>query len=78
MAIRHFSPIDLAMRWCVSPRTLERWRGNGEGPTFLKLGSRVVYRLEDIEAHEAKIRQNALVQKAKLQTLAKTPARAAQ
>ena len=27
----------------------ERWRWTGEGPHFIKLGGRVVYRLEDIE-----------------------------
>jgi len=31
---------------------LERWRWAGEGPRFLKLGGRVVYRLADIEAFE--------------------------
>ena len=43
----------LALRWCISPRTLERWRWLGEGPRFIKLGGRVVYRLTDIEAFEA-------------------------
>jgi hypothetical protein len=37
----------------MSPRTLERWRWLGQGPIFLKLGGRVVYRIEDIEAYEA-------------------------
>lgn len=32
--------------------TLERWRWTGEGPRFVKLGGRVVYRLEDVEAFE--------------------------
>jgi hypothetical protein len=32
---------------------LERWRWLGQGPVFLKLGGRVAYRLEDIEAFEA-------------------------
>ena len=55
---RHLSQIELAARWTLSPRTLERWRSTGEGPQFLKLGGRVVYRLEDVEAYEAEqIRQ---------------------
>jgi hypothetical protein len=37
----------------MSPRTLERWRWLGQGPAFLKIGGRVVYRLADIEAYEA-------------------------
>ena len=44
--------IELARRWGVSPRTLERWRWLGEGLPFIKLGGRVVYRLSDIEAYE--------------------------
>jgi hypothetical protein len=48
-----FFPQDaLAKRWQVSPRTLERWRWTGIGPRFLKIGRRVRYRLEDIEAYE--------------------------
>jgi hypothetical protein len=38
---------------CSSPRTLERWRWIGQGPQFLKIGGRVIYRLADIEAYEA-------------------------
>ena len=37
----------------LSPRTLERWRWSGKGPAFVKLGGRVVYRLEVIETFEA-------------------------
>ncbi|HBS49287.1 MAG TPA: DNA-binding protein, partial [Rhodobacteraceae bacterium] len=33
--------------------TLERWRWTGEGPKFIKLGGRVIYRFEDVEAFEA-------------------------
>jgi hypothetical protein len=32
---------------------LERWRWLKMGPSYLKIGGRVVYRLEDIEAYEA-------------------------
>jgi predicted site-specific integrase-resolvase len=42
----------LASRWQISPRTLERWRWKGEGPSFVKIGGRVVYRIEDILAFE--------------------------
>ena len=52
MAVRHLNQIDLADRWNISERTLERWRWLGEGPAYLKIGGRVVYRLEDIEAYE--------------------------
>ncbi|MDQ4421728.1 helix-turn-helix domain-containing protein [Sphingobium sp. DEHP117] len=53
MSLRHLNQIDLADRWNISHRTLERWRWTGEGPQFIKLGGRVVYRLEDVEAFEA-------------------------
>ena len=51
--VRHLNQINLADRWNISERTLERWRWLGEGPAYLKIGGRVVYRLEDIEAYEA-------------------------
>jgi hypothetical protein len=51
--IRHFNQVDLSRRWNISPRTLERWRWLSQGPEYLKIGGRVVYRLEDIEAYEA-------------------------
>ena len=47
--------IDLARRWRISPRTLERWRWLGQGPRYLKLGGRVLYRVADIEAYEQSI-----------------------
>jgi len=53
MTIRHLSQSDLSERWTISPRTLERWRWAGCGPRYLKIGGRVVYRLEDIEAYES-------------------------
>lgn len=53
MATKHLSQIELAARWNISHRTLERWRWTGEGPKFIKLGGRVIYRLEDVEAFEA-------------------------
>ncbi|PQO24004.1 hypothetical protein C2I36_05255 [Rhodobacteraceae bacterium WD3A24] len=43
---------ELARRWGISHRTLERWRYTGQGPAFLKLGGRVLYRLADVEAFE--------------------------
>ena len=51
---------ELARRWAISHRTLERWRATGQGPVFLKLGGRVVYRLGDVEAFEQSQLQRAL------------------
>ena len=56
----------------MSPRTLERWRFTGEGPQFVKLGGRVIYRLEDIEAYDLDILRNGAV----VRTIAMTSASA--
>ena len=51
-AVRHLHQADLARRWNISPRTLERWRWLRLGPAYIKIGGRVVYRLEDILTYE--------------------------
>jgi hypothetical protein len=53
-AVHHITQEDVALRWNISSRTLERWRHECRGPAYLKMGGRVVYRLCDIEAYEAK------------------------
>lgn len=57
--VRHLNQIELSRRWSISPRTLEGWRWLGAGPQYLKIGGRVVYRLEDIEAFEAEMLRGA-------------------
>lgn len=53
------TPKDLCARWKVADNTLRKWRVNGTGPHYIKLGegraADVRYRLEDIEEWE---RQN--------------------
>jgi hypothetical protein len=56
--IKHLNQVELSRRWSLSPRTLERWRWLGLGPAYLKIGGRVVYQLEDVEAFEAQSRAN--------------------
>ena len=51
--LRHLNQVQLSRRWSISPRTLERWRWLHQGPQYLKIGGRVVYRLDDIEAFES-------------------------
>jgi hypothetical protein len=51
--LRHFNQVQLARRWSLSPRTLERWRWLKQGPDYLKIGGRIVYRIEDVECFEA-------------------------
>ncbi len=43
----------LAAYWDTSTGQLANLRSRGEGPPYIKLGSRVLYRREDIEAYEA-------------------------
>lgn len=50
--VHHLSQLDLSRRWSISPRTLERWRWTGEGPRYVKLVGRIVYRIVDVEAFE--------------------------
>jgi hypothetical protein len=50
--VRLLTQSDLAQRWKISPRTLERWRYLKRGPRFIKVGGRVRYRLSDVEAFE--------------------------
>jgi hypothetical protein len=42
----------LAERWVCSVARLQRWRTVGEGPQYLKIVGKVLYRLKDIEAYE--------------------------
>lgn len=51
--MQHFNQIDLARRWKMSPRTLERWRWLRQGPVYIKLGGKVLYRPTDVEQYEA-------------------------
>jgi len=44
---------ELAEMWNVSPKTLQRWRSEGRGPSYLKLSKKVVYPLEQIKAFES-------------------------
>jgi hypothetical protein len=53
MVVKHLNQVELSRRWSLSPRTLERWRWLKQGPHYLKVGGRVVYRLEDIELFES-------------------------
>lgn len=39
---------ELAQRWGVSPKTLQRWRSEGRGPRYLKLSKRVGYPVEAV------------------------------
>jgi hypothetical protein len=42
----------LADRWMYSVARLQRWRSVGEGPPYLKIVGKVLYRVKEIEAYE--------------------------
>lgn len=39
---------ELAERWNLSPKTLQRWRSEGRGPRFMKMSKRVVYPMDEV------------------------------
>ena len=49
---RVLSEIELAQRWGVSSKTLQRWRSERRGPHYLKLSKRVTYPLEVVTEYE--------------------------
>lgn len=52
----------LASRWGKSIRTLQRWRTDGHGPPFLRIGGSVRYRLSDVLDYEARMQRGGEVQ----------------
>ena len=43
---------DLSARWGVNVKTLKRWRNEGCGPRYIKIGRSVTYLPKDIEHFE--------------------------
>ena len=56
MTPTYLNQTELADRWRVSPRTVERWRYLKTGPSYHKLGGKVGYSLADVEAYERRRR----------------------
>lgn len=52
-APHNLTPDELAHRWDLEKRTLANWRCAGRGPAYLKIGSRIVYPIAEVEAYEA-------------------------
>ena len=48
----HLDSLQLARRLNISVKSLCRMRQQGTGPRFLRIGAKVVYRLEDVQAYE--------------------------
>jgi hypothetical protein len=56
--VTHINQYLLSKRWHISARTLEHWRWEGTGPSYIKVGRRVIYALADIEEFERKQRHS--------------------
>lgn len=52
-----FTETELARRWNVSIKTLQRWRSEERGPPYIKLSKAVRYPVDEIVAYEQAIRQ---------------------
>lgn len=50
------APAELALRWNVTLRTLDRWRAAGRGPAWHRFGRGIRYHIDDLAAHEAQHR----------------------
>lgn len=44
---------DLVKRWDVDRETIYSWNRRGTGPVFIRVGTRIRYRLSDVLAYEA-------------------------
>lgn len=45
---------ELAERWRLSEQTLANWRHAGKGPTFMRIGGRILYPLSTLTDYETK------------------------
>lgn len=52
-----FTETELARRWSISAKTLQRWRCEGSGPPYIKLSKAVRYPVGEIVAYEQANRQ---------------------
>jgi len=43
---------ELATRWNINTKTLQRWRSEGRGPRFMKMSKRIVYPIDEILDYE--------------------------
>jgi hypothetical protein len=64
------TPVELAARWGLHPGTLAHWRSYKRGPTYTKIGTRIIYALKDVEAYET---ENAVTSKGENQPKVRPP-----
>lgn len=57
-ASESLTEIELAARWSISRRTLQRWRKLRRGPAYIRIG-RITYAIDDVLAFERASRMEA-------------------
>lgn len=60
-AIAFMTERELASRWRVSGRTLQRWRGERYGPAWVNVGGSIRYPMDEVLAFEAAGRRGGTV-----------------
>jgi hypothetical protein len=60
-AVTNLTTEEVADRFRTSPETVRYWRHTRKGPLSFKVGKRVLYALEDVEAWEREAREGASV-----------------
>lgn len=58
---RHFRPKEAADYLRLDKNTLDKWRSQGRGPAYSRLGTAVVYRIEDLDSFLASTRTSTEV-----------------
>lgn len=55
---------ELGERWNLSTKTLQTWRSEGDGPTWIDIGKNTIrYREEDVIAYEeSRLKGNVTIQ----------------
>ena len=51
--VKHLTQEELAERWNCSGETLARWRCEGNGCRWMRIGGYIRYRVADVEAYES-------------------------
>lgn len=45
---------NLASRWSLAAGTLKNWRSENKGPSYIKIGKNIFYKLSDVIEYEKK------------------------
>lgn len=55
----YLTPAELCHRWKgqITEKTLANWRCAGDGPSYTKIGGRVMYHIDDVKKYEQRRRQ---------------------